>query len=116
MAWYNFWKKKVVFEQPVEEELPKEVPLSTPVTFVHTPKSIYRSDWRNGMWVMTKKGIGIVFKLGYMSEVHLVNELGETIGATLEHQQAMRQATLAEIPKSRKVGLSVERAAQLGYM
>jgi len=109
MAWYNFWKKEE--EKPLEE-----VSLPTPEPFVFTqPARVFKSTWRNGMWVMTSKGIGIVFDLKN-NLVHLVNENGETVNALVATPSQMRQARFEEIPKSRKVGLTADQAAELGYM
>jgi hypothetical protein len=118
MSWYNFWKKKVapVVEQPVVEELPQEAPLvtSVPFTFIQ-PQPVFKSTWRNGMWVMTSKGIGVIFDLKN-DIVHLVNEKGETVNALVASPIEMRQARMEEIPKPRRIGLTTEKAAQLGYM
>lgn len=95
MAWYTFWKK------------PKRIDLSTEVV---------KSQWRNNMWVMSPQGIGILFKLDHISEVHLVdNVTGETVSKAHFPLNALRQAKLNEIPKIRKMGLTKEKAAYLGY-
>ena len=98
MAWYNFWKKK-------------------PLDVVDVLSEVNKAGWRNGMWVMTSKGIGIIFLLGYQTEVHLVDpKTGETYNKLLVPLQSFRLATFKEIPPSRKIGLSPEKAAFLGYM
>jgi len=100
MAWYKFWKKK------------------EPVTFdIQTPTKLQRNEWRHGMWVMTSKGLGIIFQMGNDLLIHLVDpRTGETYNATIEHRQAVRQAKYSEIPTIRKLHLSKEKAELLGYM
>lgn len=111
MAWYNFWKKK---------EEPKEFILTPDLRIVKSntdPTKVRRNEWRNGMWVMTSKGVGIIFQMGNDLLIHLVDpKTGETVNATIEHRQAVRQARYDEIPACRKVGLTKERAEFLGYM
>lgn len=96
MAWYNFWKK----------------PQKTP----SVESTVFKSQWRNNMWVMSPYGVGILFKLGPMNDVHLVDvKTGETtscISVTLEN---LRQAKLEEIPECRRNGITLERANYLGY-
>jgi len=117
MAWYNFWKKKEVpKELPLVEELPQEAPIPTPKPFVFIqPKPIFKSTWRNGMWVMTSKGIGVIYDLKN-NLIHLVGENGETTNALVATPVQMRQARFDEIPRVRRQGLSLEKAAELGYM
>lgn len=71
-------------------------------------------NWRNNMWVMTPDGIGIIFKLGIESEVHLTNEKGITVATAIYPTQALRQAKLKEIPAAR-MKCSPAQAALLGY-
>lgn len=110
MAWYNFWKKK---------EEPKEFIITPDLGIVQNTDStkVRRNEWRNGMWVVTSKGVGIIFQMGNDLLIHLVDPTtGETVNATIEHRQAVRQAKYDEIPTCRKVGLTKEKAAYLGYM
>lgn len=96
MAWYNFWRKP----EPVFEN----------------DSDVVKSLWRNNMWVMTPYGIGILFKIGNPNTVHLVDpKTGETLKEISVVHNSLRQAKLAEIPASRKVGLTPERATRLGY-
>lgn len=111
MAWYNFWKKK---EEKKEWII---TPSSTVVIPQNTdPTQVKRQEWRNGMWVVTSKGLGIIFEIGNDLLIHLINDKGETVNATIENRQSVRQARFDEIPISRKVGLTKERAEYLGYM
>jgi len=70
--------------------------------------------WRNNMWVMTPDGIGIVFKLGADSEVHLIDSSGLTIASKIYETVSLRQAKYGEIPVVRRK-MSKEQAAKLGY-
>jgi hypothetical protein len=92
MAWYNFWKK------------------------ANVATAINKSQWRNNMWVMSPYGIGVLFRLDTMCDVHLVDmKTGETTSCINVPLQALRQAKLAEIPSCRTKGLTSDRAAYLGY-
>lgn len=71
--------------------------------------------WRNHMWVMTSDGVGIITKLGVDSEVHLVDENGETISVIVYPTISLRQAKHLEIPKSRRHP-DVTIAKSMGYV
>ena len=67
------------------------------------------------MWVMSPKGVGILYKVdGDSSEVHLVNSQGETTEVSVCPLYKLRQATWQEIPAMRR---SVDREVgrYLGY-
>ena len=72
--------------------------------------------FRNHMWVMTPDGIGIVFKVGVETEVHLVDTAGVTITARTYPVNLLRQAKFTEIPSPRRRALSKEKAASMGYV
>jgi hypothetical protein len=100
MAWYNFWKKP-----PPEPEKVPEV-----------ESSVFKSQWRNNMWVMTKYGVGILFDNSFMATIHLVDtKTGETIQVINAPFDSFRQAKLEEIPPCRRNGITKERADYLGY-
>lgn len=70
---------------------------------------------RNGMWVMHGGKVGIVFtKNESHALVHLVDENGETVDEAVVAVGELRQATLAEIPASRRP--SAEVGAKYGYV
>ena len=71
--------------------------------------------WRNNMWVVTPDGIGIIFKLGVKSEVHLVDTSGVTVAVNVYDINVLRQASFAEIPSPRRRHISKEKAFALGY-
>ena len=73
-----------------------------------------KSTWRNNMWVMSPKGIGVLFSYAEPAEVHLVNEDGSTKEVFNTTLAQLRQAFYMEIPESRRG--SPEKAALLGYM
>lgn len=73
------------------------------------PKTI----WRNNMWVITPAGLGIIFRLGEPSEVHIVDEGGLTTDVRQFSTEVLRQAYYSEIPENRRG--SVEKATRLGY-
>lgn len=92
MAWYNFWRKPIV------------------------DSIVFKSQWRNNMWVMTEYGIGILFSNNNMATIHLVSpKTGETLSIINAPYGAFRQAKFDEIPECRKVGLTKERAELMGY-
>jgi hypothetical protein len=93
----NLWEKK---EAPV------------PPNIITT--TIVKSLWRNNMWVMSPKGVGILFKMGQPCEVHIVDDQGLTVSTVLLPLEQLRQATFNEIPHPRR-GVSEERAKLLGY-
>lgn len=65
---------------------------------------------------MSPYGIGILFKLDTMCDVHLVDvKTGETTSCISVPLNGLRQAKLEEIPACRRVGLTPERAQYLGY-
>ena len=70
--------------------------------------------WRPNMWVMSPDGIGIIFKLGVESEVHLTDEKGLTIESKVYPIAVLRQAKFTEIPVFRRK-VTKEVAANLGY-
>lgn len=71
--------------------------------------------WRPNMWVVTPDGVGIIFKLGKICEIHLVDENGVTVLVREYNILSLRQAKFLEIPKARR-GFSKETAASLGYV
>lgn len=71
-------------------------------------------NWRNNMWVMTPDGIGIIFKLGLESEVHLTDEKGGTVASKVYPTSVLRQAKFGEIPIFRRK-ITKEIATELGY-
>jgi len=71
-------------------------------------------NWRNNMWVMSPDGIGIIFKLGVESEVHLTDEKGLTVASKIYPTVSLRQAKFNEIPIFRRK-ITKEVAANLGY-
>lgn len=79
------------------------------------PPNEIRSLWRNNMWVMTPKGIGIMFALGEPAVVHLVSpSTGETISVDQFAISDLRQAVYDEIPANRRGDR--EKALRLGYV
>jgi hypothetical protein len=77
---------------------------------------VVKSIWRNNMWVMTPKGIGIMFKMGTPCCIHLVNpENGLTIEPWFFPIGQLRQAKWEEIPECRRM-ISREKGRRLGYM
>jgi hypothetical protein len=75
---------------------------------------IVKSLWRNNMWVMAPRGIGIIFKLGEPCVVHYVGENGLTVGEEQLPLQQLRQALYLEIPENRRG--DIDKARRLGYM
>lgn len=92
---FGLFKKKENFKIPLKVD---------PVTV----------GWRNHMWVMTPDGVGIIFRLGVISNVHLTDIKGETIASNEYHIHQIRQATYLEIPEARRQ-ITKEAAASLGY-
>lgn len=72
--------------------------------------------FRNGMWVVVKNRIGILFQMREThAEIHYVSEDGiETIEVGDIPYGEIRQATWLEIPKKRR-GFTREVATSLGY-
>lgn len=91
---FGFFKKKEVVQ-----------PQRPPVELI---------GWRSNMWVMTPDGIGIIFKLGMESEVHLTDEKGLTTSSKVYPIATLRQAKFTEIPAFRRK-LTKEVASDLGY-
>lgn len=91
------WLKKKNIPTKVQSELPLEF-----------------TAWRNHMWVMTPDGIGIIFKLGVSSEVHLTDIDGLTIASKIYPTVVLRQAKFIEVPAKRRQ-FSKELAASMGY-
>lgn len=77
-------------------------------------KPVALIGWRPNMWVMTPDGIGIIFKLGMESEVHLTDDKGLTIESKVYPIGVLRQAKFTEIPVFRRK-VTKEVAANLGY-
>lgn len=104
MRWNPFKKKEVppIVEEPVQYEISNKV------------TDEVKSSWRNNMWVMTPKGLGIIFAIGHSCHVHLVNEHGETINGLICSFQDLRQARYLEIPANRRGDKDV--ANRLGYV
>lgn len=69
--------------------------------------------WRTHMWVMTPDGVGIIFRLGVVSTIHLVDNKGETFAIKDFNMNAIRQAKFEEIPACRRC--NPEHAKMLGY-
>jgi hypothetical protein len=69
-------------------------------------------------WVTDSSNrVGIVWELdssGY-AEVHLVGPSGETVGTYRTPAGNLKLALYEQIPEPRRVGLTRERAASLGY-
>jgi hypothetical protein len=85
----------------------KEVATPTPTTTV-------KSVWRNNMWIISPKGVGILFKMAIPCEVHLIDDYGVTKESALFPIEQLRQAKYSEIPPPRR-GVSEKRAIELGY-
>ena len=86
-------------------------PKSNTIVISSAPKSV----WRNNMWVMTPRGVGIIFALQEPVRVHLVDEqTGQTIDDLLFSSQEIRQATYLEIPANRRG--DPDKAIRLGYL
>jgi hypothetical protein len=69
-------------------------------------------------WVETLDGkVGIVWKIGLdlMAEVHIVNDIGETIATEQYSCQLLKLARYAKIPECRRPA-SPAYAATLGYV
>lgn len=103
------WFKKLFYKQ----EEPLEVPIPTVEQVVSVTTQV-KSTWRNNMWVVTPKGIGIIFAIGEPTTVHLVDENGLTVGSEAFPFNSLRQALYTEIPAPRRG--DVEIARKLGYM
>lgn len=89
----------------------KKKPVEKSTTAVYAPDLM---NWRSNMWVMTPDGIGIIFKLGVDSEVHLTDEKGLTVESKMYPIAILRQAKFNEIPIFRRK-ITKEVAANLGY-
>ncbi len=96
-----------------KQEEPIEVPVPV-VEQVVTVTNQVKSTWRNNMWVVTDKGLGITFQIGEPTLVHLVDEKGTTVGSALFPFNSLRQALYTEIPASRRGDAEIAR--KLGYM
>lgn len=75
---------------------------------------------RRGMWVWVDQpdrapGVGILNAIHSTGEceVHLVNEIGETVQSVTVNPQYIEQATLAQIPEARRPGKEV--SDRFGY-
>lgn len=88
--------------------------LKSTFSSVDSETEVVKSMWRNNMWVMSPKGVGIIFKLGDQCEVHLVNSDGTTKESVLLPVLQLRQATWDEIPAARQM-VTRERGLYLGY-
>lgn len=68
------------------------------------------------MWVMAPDGIGILFKIANVCEVHLVDEEdGSTLVSAYYSIKELRQARYEEIPECRR-GESKEWFNKKGYI
>lgn len=81
---------------------------------IHSPSLLDYVGWRTNMWVVTPDGVGIIFKLGKICEIHLVDSEGLTVLIRDYDILFLRQAQFAEIPKARRQ-FSKEVANSLGY-
>lgn len=100
-----FSKPTKVAEEPAEPEV-----------FVMEPMVVPPRGWRRGMWVMHGNDIGIIVSLDSICEVHYVNDTsGETVRADNVPLGALRRAKFSEIPECRKIGITPEKAEELGY-
>lgn len=81
---------------------------------IHPSTLVGYLGWRNNMWVMTPDGVGVLFKLGTESDVHLTDKDGITVDSKSYPILALRQAKFLEIPTPRR-GFSKQTAANLGY-
>ncbi len=105
MNWFkNLFKKQA---EPIEVPAPV-------VEQVVTVTNHVKSTWRNNMWVVTDKGVGIVFQIGEPTLVHLVDENGHTVNSVTVPFNSLRQARYAEIPAPRRGDAEIAR--KLGYM
>ncbi len=95
MSFLDYFKKKPDFASLVETNLVKSV-------------------WRNNMWVMTPKGVGVVFSVGEPTIVHLVDSEGLTTESVQFPSLQLRQALWDEIPEVRRM-VSREKGYRLGY-
>ena len=80
-----------------------------------SPVFVKKTGFRNNMWVMTPRGIGILFEYKFpLSTIHLINPNGETTKELSLSVTDLRQALWKEIPISRR-GVSKEVGQYLGY-
>ena len=100
--WFRKWFK-------TQETLVPEVIVENKVE-----TNIVKSMWRNNMWVMSPKGIGVLFKLDNPCVVHLVDKEGLTTSEIQLPVEQLRQAMWDEIPEKRR-GISREKGKRLGY-
>lgn len=102
------------------QKLKKLFSRETPITveYVSTLKeqpTTFIRKWRQGMWVVYKSRIGILFKLDDICEVHLVDgQTGETVEQITSPLSGLRQAKWVEIPECRR-NITREKGAELGY-
>lgn len=74
-----------------------------------------KQDWRNGMWVDTNDGVGVLFSLGLVeSIIHLVDKDGITIAEKVILNRSLRRAKWLQIPEARRK-VSKEQGFYLGY-
>lgn len=97
---------------------PKPIPIIQPIAMVEaTPNATQgqiKSLWRNNMWVMTPKGVGVLFQLGEPCVVHLTHANG-TFDQSWQFPSAqLRQALWDEIPEPRRA-CTREHGLYLGY-
>lgn len=72
--------------------------------------------FRRNMWVMTDEGIGIIYALSEVCEIHLVDkDDGTTRMSVYKNINDLRQAKYLEIPEIRR-GSSKEWFNKKGYM
>lgn len=81
---------------------------------VSVETDLVKSIWRNNMWVMTPRGVGVIFALGEPVTVHLTDSNGLTVESVQLPSGQLRQALWDEIPESRR-GVSREKGYRLGY-
>ena len=83
-----------------------------PSTIITAP--VIKSLWRNNMWVMSPRGVGVLFELNTPCVVHLVNDDGTTKETWQFPVEQLRQAMWSEIPEIRRK-VTKEKALELGY-
>jgi hypothetical protein len=73
------------------------------------------SKWRPNMWVVVDGvSVGVLFSIGDLCEIHLVDDNGDNTKVIQRPLSSLRQAKYAEIP-SKRMGISIQQARKLGY-
>jgi hypothetical protein len=95
---------------------------------LRTPQANYRPfGLRQGMWVTTAEGTGIVHDIKYQAaqgslqeqvwiDVHLVDREGLTRTNLMVSPDKLKQASASELPMARVSHLTPEALRQLGYL